>query len=72
MSLQIEQWIDMDGEDFKRLEDSVLIRKIVNVRVETGIIKIDNAGYMWEGTNPVHAELDGKFVGLRYAARALN
>ena len=72
MSLQIDQWIDMDGEAFKRLEASVEIRKIVNVSVEKGIIKIDNAGYMWQGTTPVHAELDGKFVGLRYAARAVN
>lgn len=70
--VNLETWIDMDGADFKRIERSTLIRKIINVGVETGQITIDKAGYMWKGSDPIYAELDGKLVGLRYSAKAVN
>lgn len=71
-AVNIERWIDMDGEDFKRIEKPTFVRKIVTIGIEGGVIKVDNAGYMWAGENPVHAELDGELVGLRYAAKAVN
>jgi len=70
--VNINRWIDMDGPDFKRVEKHNFIRKIISVGIEGGVIKVDKAGYMWQGENPVHAELDGQFVGLRFAAKALN
>jgi hypothetical protein len=72
MSLNITRWIDMDGPDFQRLEQHNFIRKIIRVGIEGGAIKVDKAGYMWQGENPVHAELDGGLVGLRFAAKAAN
>lgn len=70
--VNIDQWIDMDGADFKRIEKHTFVRKIVTVGIQGGVITVDKAGYMWQGTIPVHAELDGKFVGLRYSAKAAN
>jgi hypothetical protein len=70
--VNVDSWIDMDSNDFKRLEKCNQIRKIINVGIEGGLIKIDFAGYMWVEDNPVHAELDGKIVGIRYAAKATN
>lgn len=70
--VDIDQWIDMDSADFKRVGACSMVRKVVNIGIEAGIIRVDKAGYMWQGDNPVHAELDGKFVGLRYSAKALN
>lgn len=68
----IEKWIDMNSPDFNRIDNHVLILKIINVGVESGIITVDNAGYMWKDNNPIHAELDGGLVGLRYSAKAVN
>ena len=70
--VSIDSWIDMNSLDFERVEKHNLIRKIVNVGVEAGLITIDKLGYMWQDSNPVHAELDGKLVGLRYSAKAIN
>ena len=70
--VKIERWIDMDGADFQRVEMHNRIRKIVAVGVEAGLIKVDNAGYMYQKGHPVYAELDGGFVGLRYSAKATN
>lgn len=71
-SSDLERWIDLDGADFKRVEKHNLIRKILGIGIEEGIIKVDNAGYMWQKGLPVYAELDGKLVGLRYSAKAVN
>lgn len=70
--VSVDQWIDLDGVDFKRVEKHTFIRKIITVGIEGGMITVDKAGYMWQGVNPVHAELDGKFVGLRFSAKAVN
>jgi len=71
-TVNIDRWIDLDGLDFKQVERHTFIRKIVMVGIEGGVIVADKAGYLWQGENPVHAELDGKFVGLRYSAKAVN
>ena len=68
----IDRWIDLDGADFKRVEKHNFIRKIISIGLEGGVITVDKAGYMWQGDNPVHAELDGQLVGLRFAAKAVN
>jgi len=70
--IQIDHWIDMDGADFKRVERHNLIRKIINIGIEDGAITVDKAGFMWQGSRPVYAELDGQLVGLRFAAKAAN
>jgi hypothetical protein len=68
----LDSWIDMDGADFKRLENQYWIRKAIHVGLETGQVKVDNAGYLWKDSSPVYAKLDGKLVGLRYSAKAVN
>lgn len=71
-TVNIERWIDLDSADFKRTEKPTFIRKVLNIGIEEGIITVDKAGYMWKGSTPVHTELDGELVGLRYAAKAVN
>jgi len=70
--INIDHWIDMNSADFQRVERHTLIKRIVDVGIQSGMIKVDLAGYMTQAGEPVHAELDGKFVGLRYSAKALN
>ena len=68
----VDRWIDVDSVEAKTIDRYTTIRKIIKVGVETGQIQIDNAGYMWMKDTPIHAELGGKLVGLRFAAKALN
>jgi hypothetical protein len=70
--INIERWIDLDGADFKRVAKPTFTRKIIQIGIDGGVIKVDNAGYMWQNGAPVYAELDGKFVGLRFSAKAAN
>lgn len=70
--VSVDTWIDMDGADFKRLENQYWVRKAVNVGIELGLVTVDKAGYMWKDSSPVYAKLDGKLVGLRYSAKAVN
>lgn len=72
LKVNIDRWIDINGPDFKRMERHTFILKIINIGIEGGIIQVDSAGYMWQKGNPVYGELDGQFVGLRYAAKAIN
>lgn len=70
--INIDRWIDLDSQEAKRIEQYNFIRKIINVGIESGQIRIDLNGYMWMKEFPVHAELDDKLVGLRFAAKAIN
>jgi hypothetical protein len=68
----IDRWIDIDGPEFQKIETPNFIRKIIQVGINGGLIKIDSRGYMYQGTNPIHAELDGKLVGIRFSSKANN
>lgn len=70
--VNIDRWIDLDGPEFKKVEKPTFQRKIIQIGIEGGVIKVDNAGYMWQNGKPVYTELDGRFVGLRFSAKALN
>lgn len=70
--VDIKRWIDIDGEEFKSLEDSSTIRKIINMGLEAGAITLDNNGYMWNRENPIHAEKGSELVGIRYSKKAVN
>ncbi len=68
----IERWVDLDSAEFTQIENHGWIRRFTLRAVELGCITVDRAGYMWGEGNPVHAELNGQIVGLRYAAKAVN
>jgi hypothetical protein len=68
----LDRWVDLSSADFKRVEKHTLILKVLRIGIEAGLVSVDNAGYMWKKGLPVYAELDGKLVGLRYSARAVN
>lgn len=70
--IDIKRWIDIDGPEFKTLEDSSTIKKIVNMGLEAGAITLDKNGYMWSGENPIHAENGSELVGLRCSKKAVN
>lgn len=72
MEPNIERWIDLDSAEFKSLEKPIFQRKIVVTGVEAGFYQVDKAGYLWCKGKPVFLKVGSEFVGLRYAARAVN
>ena len=70
--INIDRWIDMDSAEFQTIENHGWIRRFTLRSIELGAVTVDKAGYIWHNEHPVHAELDGKFVGLRYSAKAVN
>jgi hypothetical protein len=66
----IERWIDIESDEFKN-KDKFTYRFTLR-SIEVGAVVPDKAGYLWCNGKPVWAELDGKIVGLRYAAKASN
>lgn len=68
----VERWIDVDSVEAKQLEFYNKIKRSIKVGIEAGFITVDNAGCMWFKEIPLHAELDGKLVGLRSIAHAAN
>lgn len=71
-TIDLDRWIDMNSDEFKLIENHGWIRQKTLRAVELGVITVDRAGYMWFNDTPIHAELDGKLVGLRYAVKAVN
>lgn len=68
----VERWVDMDSAEFKKIEHHAWIRRFTLRAIELGAVTIDKAGYIWSNDTPVHAELDGELVGLRYSVSAVN
>lgn len=69
----IDRWIDLDSQEAQRIELYPITRKIVLAGLELGIIKSNSMGFLYmQNDNPIHAELDGKLVGIRYSAKASN
>ncbi len=66
----IERWVDIESPEFKNNNGQVYRWTLRSI--ELGVVVPDKAGYLWFNDTPVHAELDGKIVGLRYAAKASN
>ncbi len=71
-AINIDRWIDMDSKEFQTIESHGWIRRFTLRAIELGAVTVDKAGYIWAKEHPVHAELDGKYVGLRYSAKAVN
>lgn len=72
--VNIDRWIDLNGEEAKKIKQLTMVKKIVTVGLEAKLIVSDKDGYLRraQNGNPIYAELDGKFVGLRSAAHAMN
>jgi len=71
-AIKIDCWIDLDSADFKLIEGHNWIRRFTLRSIELGAITIDKDGHLWVDSYPIHAELDGKLVGLRYSVKAVN
>lgn len=72
MSVNLSRWIDIEGPDFKQVEDHQAVKKLVKTCLELDLITIDKNGYMWYKEYPVHAEIGLELVGLRYSSKASN
>ena len=68
----ITRWIDFESPDFKRLENYVQIRININRGIEYGVFKADKNGVLFQSGEPIYADLDGVWVGIRYPAKAAN
>lgn len=73
--VNIDRWVDLDSAEARKMERYNKIREYIKIGLEVGLYRMDKEGYMWvtkEPGVPVHGELDGKLVGLRYSAKAAN
>lgn len=70
--VNVERWIDLDSDEFKKIEHHAWIKRFTLRAIEVGAVTVDKAGYIWHDKTPVHAELGDEKVGLRYAAKAVN
>ncbi len=72
--INVERWIDLDSVEAKQIEQYNFIRETIDIAIRGGIIKADNLGHLFttKDKNPVHAEINGKLVGLRFCAKASN
>lgn len=68
----IDRWIDISSFEFMLIEDHKMIKSIVKRSIELKAIKTDKNGNLYDNENPIHAELNGKLVGLRCAELAAN
>lgn len=73
--INVSRWIDIDSPEAQKIEKYNFIKKIITIGLEDGMIASNNDGQLWVvrgERNPVHAEIDGELVGLRYMAKAPN
>lgn len=70
--VEIDRWIDIDGEEFKQIENAAFIYRFTLRAIELKAIAPDKNGNLYFGDIPSHVELNGKFVGLRYSKQASN
>lgn len=70
--VNITRWIDFESSDFKRLENYVQVRININRGIEYGVFVADKNGILLQNGEPIYAELDGGWVGIRYPAKAAN
>jgi hypothetical protein len=66
------RWIDVDGKEFESIEHSKILREALHDGIEEGHIRVDTYGYLWKGDMPVHTEVNGEVVKIRYSVRAAN
>lgn len=70
--INVDRWIDLYSKEFEQIKDANQIRKFTIRAVELGAITTKPDGKLFCSTGPIHAELNGKLVGLRYSAKASN
>lgn len=66
----IDKWIDFDGVDFNRLENVGEIRRLIMKSIGFNLYLFDKDGHVFYNGEPIYAELDGKYVGIRYPLKA--
>lgn len=66
------RWIDLDGKEFSDIEHAHILRRALHDGIEEGHIRVDTHGYLWQGEMPVHTEINGEVVKLRYSSKASN
>lgn len=71
----VDYWIDLHSKEAKELDIYSFLKKSVDIGLKSGFIKHDNIGrlFMNDGSeNPIHAEIDGKLVGIKTVTKAAN
>ena len=66
------RWIDLDGKEFESIEHSKILRAALHDGIEEGHIRVDTYGNLWQGEMPVHTEINGEPIRLRYSIKAAN
>lgn len=68
--VNIKRWIDYNGEEFNRLDNVGKIRILIQKSISYDLYLFDKDGRVFYQGQPIYAELDGEYVGIRYPMKA--
>lgn len=73
--IKIDRWLDIESEEFKKLDDASSIRQFMLRGLKCEAIKPDNNGNLYTNDNlrnPLHDKIDGELIGYKWSAKASN
>lgn len=72
--ITVTRWVDLESEECKSLEYYSYIKKVVDSGLKFKIITSDSNGHLFMdgGDTPIHADIKGELVGIKFSKTAAN